>query len=120
MTTAPLMYTMGMMAIDAKAFGKLNTADQQVFRETMSAVYRKLDQQSRADDAAVLKALQANGITLVEAQPAEVDVWRKAAAEANQRLAAEGVYTPALLKQMQTLLHEYRQRASAAAAAPAR
>ncbi len=120
MTTAPLMYTMGMMAIDAKAFGRLSAADQQVFRETMGAVYRKLDQQSRTDDQAVLKALQANGITLIEAQPAEVDAWRNAAAGANQRLAAEGVYTPALLAQLQGLLQEYRQRAPVATVPSAR
>ncbi len=110
MTTTPLMYTMGLMAVDSGAFGKLNPADQQVFREVMGAVYRRLDHQSRADDEGAQAALKASGIGFVEAQAADISVWREAVTEANRRLGTEGVYTPALLGQLEGYLKEYRQR----------
>jgi TRAP-type C4-dicarboxylate transport system substrate-binding protein len=114
MTTTPLMYTMGLMAIDAAAFGKLNAADQTVFRDSMTAVYRHLDETSARDDEAAQKALQASGIKFVDASTAEVNNWREAATSANRRLGEEGVFTPSLLVQLQSHLRDFR------AVAPAR
>ncbi len=111
MTSTPLMYTMGLMAIDSRAFNELGDADQLAFREVMGAVYRRLDQQSRADDEAARAALESSGITLVDAQPAAVEAWREAAREANAKLAREGAYTPALLRQVESHLEEYRRQA---------
>lgn len=111
MTTVPLMYTMGLMAVDAAAFAKLAPADQAVFREAMGAVYARLDGQSAADDAAAQKALQSSGIKLVEAQPEAVAAWRDACAAAIRQLGAEGVYTAALYAELDRHLAEFRQRA---------
>jgi TRAP-type C4-dicarboxylate transport system substrate-binding protein len=117
MTATPLMYTMGLMAVDAGAFGKLGPADQQAFREVMEAVYGRLDHQSRADDQAAQAALKSSGIRLVDAQAGEVESWRGAMAEANRRLGADGVYSPSLLAELEGLLKEFRQRRATAAAA---
>lgn len=114
MTNVPLMYTMGLMAIDGGAFGKLSAADQAVFREVMGGVYRRLDQASAVDDQAAQKAILASGIKVVEAQPADVKDWRDAVTAANRRLGAEGVFTPDLLAEVQAHLQEYRQRGAAA------
>jgi TRAP-type C4-dicarboxylate transport system substrate-binding protein len=118
MTSTPLMYTMGLMAVDAGPFGKLSPADQQVFRDAMGAVYRNLDKKSGADDEGAQAGLKASGIKLVDAQPAEVATWRAAVADANRRLGAEGVYTPALLETLQGHLVEYRRRGGSAPAVP--
>jgi TRAP-type C4-dicarboxylate transport system substrate-binding protein len=109
MTSEPLMYTMGLMAIDAGAFGRLGAVDQAVFREVMSTTYRRFDEQSRTDDESSQKALLTSGIKRVDASPAEVKAWREAVTAANQRLGEQGVYTPALLGQVQALLQEVRQ-----------
>lgn len=113
MTSTPLMYTMGLMAVDAGAFGKLSPADQRVFREAMGAVYANLDKKSGADDEAAQGGLKSSGIKVVDAQPAEVASWGAAVAEANRRLGAEGVYTPALLEKLQGYLAEYRRGGAA-------
>lgn len=119
MTDVPLMYTMGLMAVDAAAFNRLGPEDQATFREVMGGVYRRLDQQSAADDQAAQKAIQATGIKLVTAAPADVAAWSEAAGTANRRLAAEGVYSAQLLAQLEGYLREYRQQ-SRSAAVPAR
>ena len=121
MTGTPLMYTMGLMAIDAAAFGKLSTSDQAVFGDTMSAVYRRQDQKSASDDQMAQKALQASGIKLIEATADDVKGWRDAVTVANRQLGEQGVYTPGLLTQVQGYLLEYRQRGKGAGAvAPAK
>lgn len=116
MTATPLMYTMGLMAVDATAFARLSTSDQRIFREVMVAVYGRLDRQSRGDEQAAIAALGASGIKIVDADSAAVEAWRKAASEANRRLGVDGVYTPALLDRVHTLLREYRQQKNVTAA----
>ena len=114
MTSVPLMYTMGLMAIDAATFKKLSEADQSTFREVMGAVYRRLDQQSATDDQSALKAMKAAGIKLVEASAADVQSWADAVGNANRRLGQQGVYNPELLTRMQGYLQEFRQQGTTA------
>ncbi len=120
MTNTPLMYTMGVMAIDAQAFGKLSSADQATFRDTMTTVYKHLDEKSAADDEAAQKALFTSGIKPVEAREADVKSWREATAVANRQLGEQGVFTPALLAQLQVYLQEFRARGSGASVTPGR
>lgn len=120
MTDVPLMYTMGVMAIDAGTFAKLSPADQTVFREVMGGVYKRLDEHSAKDDEAAQKALQSAGIKVVTANAADVKAWREGVAVANRELAAQGVYTPALLAELQGNLDEFRRQAGRPAAASAK
>lgn len=119
MTRVPLMYTMGMLAVDAGAFGRLNPADQASFRSVMEEVYHRLDERSGADDAAALEALQASGIKFVDALPADTRQWREAVATANRKLGEQGVYTPALLAEVQSHLQQYRRQQGKPVATPA-
>ncbi len=117
MTTQPMMYSCGLMAVDAKAFKRLSPADQAVFREVMSAVYRRFDQQSIADDKAARDAIQAAGIRVVEANVADVTAWQDAMVTVNRDLGAQGVYSPRLLEELQGHLQDYRRQHPAADAA---
>ncbi len=115
MTSVPLMYTTGLMAVDSSAFARLGPADQAVFREVMGAAYRRFDQQSASDDVAAQKAILATGIKLVEASPVDVKAWTDAVAVANRQLGEQGVYDPQLLVQLQGYLQEFRQAQQTAA-----
>jgi len=119
MTPVPLMYTMGLMAVDARAFGKLAPADQAVFRKVMGEVYRELDRKTVADDAAAMEALSASGVQVVEAAPEDLRSWRDAAAGANRDLGRQGVYDPALRRQLEAHLREFRQQSARVAAGTA-
>jgi TRAP-type C4-dicarboxylate transport system substrate-binding protein len=115
MTSQPLMYTMGLMAVDAASFGKLDVADQAAFRDAMTRVYQSLDKQSAHDDQEARKAIQATGIKVVDASPEAVQSWRDAVAVVNRRLGEEGMFTPGLLSELQGYLKEIRQRPAGAA-----
>jgi TRAP-type transport system periplasmic protein len=112
-TDVPLMYTMGVMAVDAKPFARIEAADQKVFREVMGAVYKRLDAMSSRDDVAAQKALLAGGIKLVEAAPGDVAEWRKACDSANTQLGQQGAFAPALLAELQKHLQDFRNTAAA-------
>lgn len=120
MTRVPLMYTMGLMAVDAAPFSKLSPADQAVFRKVMGDVYQRLDQQTASDEDAAVKALVASGIAIVDATPEDLRAWRSAVAEANQQLGREGTYHVALRAQVDAYLREYRQAQPARAGAAGR
>jgi TRAP-type C4-dicarboxylate transport system substrate-binding protein len=110
MTTTPIMYTMGLMAIDHAAFARLEPQDQAVFREVMGRAYRKLDGQGPADDVGARDALRAAGIKFIEAKPAELRSWTEVVAGANRQLGEQGAYTPALLAELQEHLQEFRRK----------
>ncbi len=116
MTSVPLMYTMGLMAVDGAAFAKLSAADQAVFSKVMGDVYRRLDQKTAGDEQAALKALVASGIKVVDANPEDLRAWRTAVARANDELGREGAYHVALRTQVEGYLREFRQQAKPAVA----
>lgn len=108
MTPVPLMYTMGLMAIDARAFSKLDAGDQAIFRSVMEKTYQELDRKALADDSAASKALSASGVQQVDVSATDLDVWRDVAASANRELGEKGAYDLALLAELQAHLDEFR------------
>ena len=109
MTMVPLLYTMGLMAIDEGAFSRLSTEDQAIFRTVMRSIYQDLDRKSAADDDAALNALIGSGIKPVEAVPEDVIAWRQASQKANEELAQRGVISKDLLSELQAHLKQYRR-----------
>jgi TRAP-type C4-dicarboxylate transport system substrate-binding protein len=107
-TDLPLAYTVGLLAIDKSAFAELSKSDQDVFREVMTGVYKKFDEQNRIDDQKAEEALLANGLQMVELEPGEKPRWRAAASRASDQLAAEGVFSSALLEQVRQHIANFR------------
>jgi TRAP-type C4-dicarboxylate transport system substrate-binding protein len=118
-TTVPLMYTMGLVAIDGKAFAGLAPPDQAIVRKVMGDMYSREEQQSRQDDMQAQKALQGGGLRFVDADPADVLVWRRTIAATNQKLGRDGVFSPSLLDQLNGLLQEFRARMPMSVSGPA-
>lgn len=115
-TELPITYTMALLAIDKRVFGKLSAADQKVFREVMTAVYDGFDQSNRADNASARQALKNNGIEFVRLDQPTVDRWRRAAADVNYSMADAGVFSASLLRELQGYLEEFRSSDGAHAA----
>jgi TRAP-type C4-dicarboxylate transport system substrate-binding protein len=63
MTEVPISYLIGVMAIQKKAFDKLFPDDQQVVREEIGKVFKRLDRINRSDNQAAKAALKNQGIT---------------------------------------------------------
>ncbi|MEZ5561896.1 MAG: TRAP transporter substrate-binding protein DctP [Gammaproteobacteria bacterium] len=120
-TTQPLSYTIGLLAIDRNALKNVSAADQAVLREVMTKLYKHFDAQNRIDNAKAEQALRANGMQFLELDPAEVPVWRASTAGAMDKLAASGSISADLLREARAYVQEYRAALSVSkAAGPAR
>jgi len=114
MTELPLVYTLGFMAIQKKAFDKLSDADQAIVREVMEATYDKFDAVNLVDNRGARDALLNAGIESVDFDAAEVDRIRAALADSNRELGAEGRFSIESYEKMLTYIEEYRERQAAA------
>lgn len=107
-TTQPLSYTIGLLAIDKNALKNISAADQAVLREVMTRLYEHFDAQNRIDNAKAEDALRANGMQFLQLDPAEVPVWRESTARAMDKLAASGSISADLLREARGYVQEYR------------
>ena len=112
MTEMPLVYTLGLMAVQKKAFEKLSEADQVVVREVMERTYSEFNEANVEDNIAARDALVNAGIELVEFDQAEIDRLRRAMAESNQALGEEGSFSLELYAEMLGYINEYRTTAN--------
>lgn len=74
----PLNYLAAMMIIDNKVFDKLKKEDQEIVRQVMSGVYKKIDEQNMTDNIEARKALINSGIKFVKLSDKEKAEWLKA------------------------------------------
>ncbi len=114
-TDVPLMYLIGVLAVDAKTFSKLAPEDQAVLREVVGEAGLRLDEQNRLGDENAKEALKKQGIEFVGAtSDAELQRWRDIAQEAVVRLRARNIYSNEMIDTIQGHLETYRSQAQAA------
>jgi TRAP-type C4-dicarboxylate transport system substrate-binding protein len=108
LTREPLVYTYAVLVIEKKVFDRLMPDDQAIVQEVMSKVYAGFDSQSLQDNAGAEKAMVANGVEIVQADPGAVDVWRERVMTINRQQVEEGAVSVDLYDRMLALLDEYR------------
>jgi TRAP-type C4-dicarboxylate transport system substrate-binding protein len=114
--TLPLVYTLGIMVIDKRAFASISEGDQRIAHDVLTAVYAGFEDQNQEDNIQAEQALVANGLQLADIQPDVIPQWREAARRVNDRMAREGVFSPELLNEIRAHLEEYRSAADRQAA----
>jgi len=107
-TELPLVYTMGFMAVDKRAFGKLSAEDQAIVREVMTRTYENFDKMNLVDNRGARDALLNTGIESVQVAPAEYDKVRAALMDLNTQMADEGRVDNDLFDAMLAYIAEYR------------
>ena len=107
-TELPLVYTLGFMAVDKKAFGKLSEDDQAIVRDVMGRTYENFDKVNLIDNRGARDALLNTGIKTVPVTPEEYEKVRAALMKLNVDLANQGYFDKALFDEMLKYVSEYR------------
>lgn len=111
----PLVYTLGFMAVDKRAFDKIGAPDQAIVREVMERTYRNFNEQNLIDNREALDALLNAGIKSVPVDPAEYEKVRTNLLRSNRKLGEQGHFTPELYDEMMRYIDEFRSEKQASA-----
>lgn len=103
-TDLPLSYIVGVLAIDQKAFNKIEPADQVIVREVMQRVFKEIDKQNRQDNVAAYNALLKQGIKPVKPNAQELIEWERDSATASQRIEQAGIVNASTLQMLRAHL----------------
>ena len=113
LTNSPIVFLVGMMVVDKKAFSKIEAADQSIVREVMMRQFKLLDDLNERDDAQALEALAANGIEFLSPTSQEQQSWRDLADRTLKQLGETGGYTVSRLQELRGYVKTFRgQQAS--------
>ncbi len=107
-TELPLVYTLGFMVVEKKAFQKIDPEDQATVREVMGRMYEKFDRANLVDNRAARDALLNTGIESVSFDEVEFGRIRELLRQSNQGLGEQGLFTLELYDEMMTYVQEYR------------
>jgi len=111
-TDVPLIYTIGFMAIDKKAFDKVAIADQQIVHKVMADLYHKYDVLNLEDDSEAKQALFAAGMKRVELDADRLAEIRAVLHKSNAEMAGRGVVSSAMYEEMMGYVAEFRSEAA--------
>ena len=106
----PFLYIYGVLAVDRKAFAKISTHDQRIFRETMGRIFRELDRLNREDNVNALEALRKQGIEFIKPSSEALEKWCADAREIPKRLINAGKLSQNMVNTLENLLKEYRSK----------
>ena len=112
----PVSYTLGILALDNRAFDRLTPEDQAVVTEVLTATYVKLDEINRRDNDQAIDALKNNGIEVVESDPEVIPYWYSIAKKTNAEMWSEKAVNDELLGEFMSKLDEYRNGGETVAA----
>ena len=116
-TELPLVYTLGFMAVDERAFKRLSAADQAIVREVMTTTYENFDRVNLIDNREAFDALLNTGIESVPFSDEEYQAVRELLRDSNEALGKAGHFTPALYRELNQHIDAYRRGASSASTA---
>ena len=108
-TDIPLFYLIGIVAVDKKAFNKLDKKDQTIVLTEMGKIMDKLGEINRHDNTAARAALEKHGIKFVSLNIQEHKRWQEIATQATEALGKEGAYSIKMYNTLQQHLQDFRK-----------
>ena len=108
LTKLPILYSMGLLAIDKRAFERIGPADQAVVREIMSGIYSEWNAENQQDAENALQALIKSGIEPVEPGAGEQEKLQQLMQQQNRAMAGKGMFSQELLEEVLTHIDTYR------------
>ncbi len=108
MTDVPIIYLIGILAVDKKAFDELSAGDRKIVIDEMGKAFASMDVSNRADDVNAMAALKSQGISFVQADPGETERWQKIADGAIDQMVADGLIEADIVNQVRGYLQALR------------
>ena len=108
MTETPITYLIGILAVQKKAFDKLDPADQAIVREEMGKVFKRMDMLNRDDNRAAKSALQNQGIEMIQPSQGERRRWKEFAEQAIREMVSSGAISADIVSLIRQSLQEFR------------
>jgi len=107
-TELPLVYTLGFMAVDKRAFDKLSDEDKTVVRDVMVRTYENFDKANLVDNRGARDALINAGLQSVPFEISEYTRTREVLEVSTAALGDRGLFTPAMYEEMMSHIEAYR------------
>lgn len=108
MTDLPIIFIIGVLAVQQKAFNQLSAPDQEIVRQEMSEVFKRLDKLNRDDNQAAKAALAKQGITFVNPKSGEPERWRQISDQSIDNMITDGVVSSDVVSQVRNHLQNFR------------
>ncbi len=105
----PLLYSLGILAVNAKAFKKIKPADQKIVREVMRKAFDAIEVTNQKNNIEALEVLKKSGIKFIQPSSEDYKKWQGLADNANKNMVNSGQLDSKLVSQVKKLLKEYRQ-----------
>lgn len=109
-TELPVAYSMGVFAIESRAFAVLTAADRQIVRQIMAEIMDGLDGTAREDNRRAREVMSDNGVQPVTANLDSIDDWRESVAGIYPELDGRPDVDLEMLDRVLDVLAEYRAR----------
>ena len=113
-TDMPLLYSLGILTINKKAFNKIKADDQKIVLEVMDKAFKLIDTLNIKNNAESLMVLKNNGIKFIKPSADNLQEFQKLAATANKKLVDTGSLDIKLVNRVESLLKRYRKEHSIA------
>jgi len=107
-TEMPILFSMGLMAIDSKAFGRLSEGDQAIVHEVMSAIYAEFSRREPEENQNAKEALIKSGVESVTPADGEVERIRRIMEKTNRQLGEQGLFSMELYDELVGHIEDYR------------
>ena len=107
-TDTPLIYLVGLLAIDKRYFDRIDAADQVIVRQEIARVTAALDKSNRSDNLHAVQALKNEGFVFVTPEAREIEHWRQLADKSIEHLIERGALTREGVDLVRHYLQDYR------------
>lgn len=108
MTDAPVIYLLGLFAVQKKAFDKIATADQVIVKNEFGRVFKRLTDLNRIDNLKASAALKSQGIEWVKPSNKELSRWKSLSAESVQNMVKKGILSKDKIDELHQHLSDFR------------
>lgn len=108
LTRMPIVYSMGLLAIQSRAFERLAQGDQAVVRDVMADLYARWNRENSQDAGEALQALINSGIEPVEPADGAQETLQTLMYDNNRAMARSGLFSLELLEEILGHIEDYR------------